>query len=49
MSDGFRMVSGMEAMMQTMLVFVPVALLVGAVVMIPRSRRRVRRWKVRAG
>ncbi|WP_158619277.1 MULTISPECIES: hypothetical protein [unclassified Corallococcus] len=49
MSDVVRMVSGMEAMMQTMLVFVPVALLVGAVVMIPRSRRRVRRWKVRAG
>jgi hypothetical protein len=44
------MLEGMEAMMQTVLVFVPVALLVGAVVMIPRSRRRgVRRWKARAG
>ncbi|WP_255442781.1 MULTISPECIES: hypothetical protein [Corallococcus] len=39
----------MEAMMQTLLVFVPVALLVGAGLLIPRSRRRVRRWKVRAG
>ncbi|WP_255424770.1 MULTISPECIES: hypothetical protein [Corallococcus] len=43
------MFGDMEAMMQTVLVFVPVALLVGAVLMIPRSRRRVRRWKVRVG
>jgi hypothetical protein len=36
-------------MAQTLLVFVPVILLFGAALLIPRPRRRSRRMKVRPG